>query len=285
MVSDGEKMVSEKSEEHKVEKDDRGRDIKIRDEFEFADYLMKEVLNYFLYVNASVQSASSEDKISRLPEKVLPFTHVWDITYSRQILVKQMDEKFQFYHTRSSLLTLVGIFEVTLQSFVERLESKKCIKFGKSKKYYPLLKWVFDFVIANKESLYNGIDKKAIEILPDLCLDVDDARRLRNLFMHHHGVFHESYEKHAITINGKKKLHPQYLKFRENPNQKVPVLLTNEDYILYSRSHIELLHNLHDLIQRKYFSLTDSGYYYPHEQLRLVPKIAEWNRIFSGEHL
>lgn len=283
MVSSGEKMASEKSEEHKVEKDNRGRDIKIRDEFEFADYLMKEVLGYFMYVNASVQSAPSEDKISRLPEKVLPFTHVWNITYSREILVKQMDEKFQFYHTRSSLLTLVGIFEVTLQSFVERLESKKYIKFGKPKKYYPLLKWVFDFVIPNKESLYGGADKKAIIILPDLCLDVDDARRLRNLFMHHHGVFHESYEKYAIPINGKIKLHPQYSKFRENTQQEVPVLLTNDEYVSYSRSHIELLHNLHDLIQRKYFNLTDSGYYYPYEQSRLEPKIAEWDRIFTGK--
>ncbi|GAI53084.1 unnamed protein product, partial [marine sediment metagenome] len=193
-------------------------------EFEFADYLMKDVLGYFQYVNASVQSASPENKISKLPEKVLPFTRGWVITYSPEILVKQMDEKFQFYHTRSSLIALAGIFEVTLWSFMKRLEDEKQIdRFGKknkkykNKKYSTLLEWVFDFVIPNKESLYRGIDKEAINRLPGVCLDVDEARRLRNLFMHHRGLFHKSYEEQAIPINGKIKLHPQYLKFRENP--------------------------------------------------------------------
>jgi hypothetical protein len=272
------------------EEDIIGRDLGILDEFEFADYLMKDVLGYFQYVNVSVQSASPEDKISRLPDNVLPFTRGWVITYSPEILVKQMDEKFQFYHTRSSLIALVGIFEDTLWSFVKRLEDEEKIdKFGKenkkykNKKYSTLLEWVFDFVIPNKESLYSGGYKEAINRLPEVCLDVDEARRLRNLLMHHRGLFHESYKDQAIPIDGKINIHPQYLKFRENPVQKVPVLLTAEEYIRYSRSHIELLHELHDLIQRKYFGLTDSGYYYPREQPRLNPKIAEWDRIFTGK--
>ncbi|TES83845.1 MAG: hypothetical protein E3J91_01450 [Hadesarchaea archaeon] len=281
-------MTGEKSEEHKAERDNLGRDIKILDEFEFADYLMKDVLGYFQYVNASVQSASPEDKISRLPEKVLPFTRGWVITYSPKILVKQMDEKFQFYHTRSSLIVLVAIFEVALRSFAAHLNENEHDSIFKGINpelggYKTLLERAFDFVIPNKESIYSGGYKEAINRLPEVCLDVDEARRLRNLFMHHRGLFHESYEKQAIPINGNIKLHPQYLKFRKNPEQKVPVLLTHEEYISYSCSHNELLHELHDLIQRKYFGLTDSGYYYPREQPRLKPKIAELDRIFTGK--
>lgn len=277
-------MVSKKSRGHR--EDNRGRDIEILDEFEFADYLMKDVLGYFQYVSVSVQSASSEDKILRLPEKVLPFTHGWFITYSPEILVEKMDKKFQFYHTRSSLIALVSIFEVALRSSAARLNEKKddSVFRGVDPEkcgYKTLLKRAFNFVIPNKESLYSGINRGAINRLPKVCLDVDEARRLRNLFVHKRGIFEKSYEDDAIKIKGKSNLHPMYLKFRENPEQKVPVLLTPEEYISYSCSHIELLHDLHDLIQRK-FHLTDSGYSYRAELPRLKPKWDEWDRIFSG---
>lgn len=281
-------MNNKKGGEHGAEVDATGRDIKIRDEFEFADYLMKDVLGYYLYANASVQSASSEDKISRLPEKVIPFTRGWFITYSPKILAKKMDENFRFYHTRSSLIALVSMFEVALRSFAARLNEKKddlVFKGIKPKNcgYRILLKRAFDFVILNKESLYRGINKEAINRLPEVCLDVDEARRLRNLFVHHRGLFHKSYEEQAIPINGEIKRHPRYLKFLENPEQRIPVLLTPEEYISYSRSHNELLHELHDLIQRKHFHLTDSGYFYRRELPRLMPKWDEWDRIFSGK--
>lgn len=281
-------MSKPKNERHKVEEDIMGRDPEILDQFEFADYLMQDVLGYYLYVNASVQSAPSEDKISGLPEKAMPLTHSWNIYYSPEALVKKMDKNFYFHHTRSSLLSLVSIFEVTLRSFVKRLEDEEKIdKFGeKNKKYRTLLKWVVDFVISNKESLYGGPGnedvKKMIQRVPDLCCIIDEARRLRNLFMHHRGLFHKSYEEQAIPINGKIKLHPQYLKFRENPKQKVPVLLKPEEFIQCSRSHIELLHELHDLIQRKYFGLTGGGYYYKQEWERLEQKRAEWGHILTG---
>lgn len=311
-------MTGEKGEEHKAERDDKGRDIEIRDEFDFADYLMKDVIGYFQYVNASVQSASSQDKISRLPEKVLPFTHSWDITYSPEILVKKMDKNFYFYHTRSSLLSLVSIFEVALRSFAARLNEEKkhdSIFRGIDPEncgYKTLLKKAFDFATSNKESLYGGAEdnenKKKIQRVPDLCCDVDEARRLRNLFMHNHGLFDTIYGTDTIKVPDRlPTMRQQFLKefledskqeipthftyeqfseymkeFLKEPKHQVPVLLTPEEIIQCSRSHIELLHYLHDLIQREYFGLTDAGYYYPHEQPRLKPKWAEWDRIFSG---
>jgi hypothetical protein len=150
------------------------------------------------------------------------------------------------------------------------------------------LAWAFDFADSNKEILYDGArnvaSKPMMDRLPDVCLDVDDARRLRNLFVHNRGLFNKTYEDGALKINRRTKLHPLYLKYRENPQKHVAVLLTPEEYISYSRSHIELLHDLHDLIQRKYFGLTGAGYYYPSELPRLKPKRDEWDRIYRGRN-
>lgn len=299
-------MAGEKGEEIEVEKDTKGRDIKIRNEFEFADYLMQNILYYHMYVNVFVQGTDSKDKISRLP-KVLPFTHVWVLRYSPQNLVKNMDRQFNFYHARSSFLSLIPIFENTLRSFVKRLENKKRIDKLKSKKYYgPLLEWAFAFVVPRKEYLYNGPRDeeriKMIERVPESCLDVDEARRLRNLFMHNRGFFDKKYGIGTIEVPGRQpKLRQEFLreflparkrkipahmeKFLKEPEQDVPVLLKPEEYIEYSRSHIELLHYLHDLIQRTYFDLKGSGYGYREEQERLRPKRAEWDRIFAGTQL
>ncbi len=96
------------------------RDSEILDAFEFADYFLQDVLGYYLYVIASAQSASFEDKISKLPKDAIPLTHEWDVRYSPAAVVKKMDEEFSFYHNRSSLIVLVGIFEVALLSLINR---------------------------------------------------------------------------------------------------------------------------------------------------------------------
>jgi len=195
------------------------------------------------------------------------------------------------------------------------LENKKKIGKLKSKNYGALLEWAFDFVIPRKEYLYDGPKDeeriKIIERVPELCLDVDHARRLRNVFMHNRGLFDKRYGTDAMEVPGRQpKMRQEFLreflpackqkiptyfshkefteymkKFLKGPEQDVPVLLTSEEYIEYSLSHIGLLHVLHDLIQRKYFGLTDSGYYYPLERPRLEPKRAEWDRIFTGKQL
>lgn len=246
---------------------------------------MQGLLGYYFYVIASVKTASFIDKLSRLPKDSIPLTHSWNRHYSPEDLVKTMDEIFDSYQARITLMALVSIFEVALRSFVNRLEkTEKIRKFDnnnekyKNKKYKNLLKWAFDFANLEKESLYNGGEEEMINRVPNLCCDVDDARRLRNLFIHNHGLFNMRYRDDAIEIpNRQPKMHSEFSNFLKNPKQKMPVLLKPEEYIAYSRSHIELLHYLNDLIQRKYFGLTGSGYYYKEER-----KMIEWHRVLTG---
>lgn len=287
-------MDAKKDEKNKAELDDAGRDIKILDAFEFADYQMLRLLYYHFFVDTSVEGAPRKDKIAKLPPDVLPFTHQWKISYSRDELVEKMDSQFWFFHIRSSLISLVGAFEGALSRFVNRLEGLGEIqRFGKGNKNYPnklygtRLSWAIKFAIDNKEILYDGetknLDSKPmIEKLPEVCAYVDEARRFRNLFTHDRGLFNEKYGK-AINIEGiKPRLHPLYLKYLSHPKSQVAVVLTPEEFFEYNRSHIELLHDLHDLIQRKCFRLTGAGYYYPGELPRLKPKRDEWDRVFSG---
>lgn len=264
------------------------RDSEILCAFELADDAMQGVFGYHLYVNASVQSASFKEKISKItkyavsrpPNWAIPITHSWVRYFSPNDLVETMEKIFDSYHARSSLMTLPRIFEVALRSFVDRLkETGHGQKLGGNPRYYKtLLIWAFDFSNLEKESLYGGGEKEMINRVPNLCCDVDDARRLRNLFMHNNGLFDMHYKDDAITIPDRQpKMHPKFSDFLKDPTQKVPVLLTYEEYVKYSCSHIELLHDLHDLIQRKYFGLTGGGYYYKQEQ-----KIIEWHRVLTS---
>ena len=263
-------------------------DPKIKSAFELADDAMQGLLGYHLYVAASAKTASFGDKFSRLPKDAIPHTWSWNRFYSAKELIENMEKLFDFIHARFSLVMLVAIFEVAIRDFAARFNEESEEKYDlfkgvnpKKPGYKTLLKRAINFAILNKESHFDGAqdeeNKRKIQRVLDLCLDVDDARRLRNQFIHHHGLFDESYEKSAIEINGKIRRHPHYLKLRKNPKEKVPVLLTPEEYIAYSRSHIELLHYLHDLIQRKYFGLTGSGYYYKGEG-----KLIEWRRVLIG---
>lgn len=303
-------MASENCEELDV----KGRDIKIRDEFEFADYMMQILLGYHLYANASYENFERlplVEKISRLP-LVIPLTWSWYRQYSREILVETVEKIFDFYHTRSSLIALVGMFEVTLRSFVERLENKGKIDKLKGKTYGARLRWAFGFVVPEKESLYDGPRDeeriKMIERMPDICLNVDEARRLRNVFMHNRGFFDKKYGTDAVKVPGRQpKMRQEFLReflpackqkilahfsheeftdymkqFLIEPEQDVPVLLKPEEHVEYSRSHIEFLHDLHDLVQRTCFDLKGSGYSYREEQERLKQKWAEWDRAFPG---
>lgn len=257
-------------------------DPEIKKIFEIADDGMQGLLGYHLYVAAAVKSASFDDKFSKLPKGAIPITWSFYRRYSPTELIENMEEIFDSVQTRTSLIILVATFEAALRFFATVLNKKRDDSIFKGMNlefcgYGSLLDKVFAFVYSNKESLFGeGKDeqtKKGRQRIPDLCLDVDDARRLRNLFLHDHGIFKEKY-KDALTIPGKKsREYSRFLEFKEN----MPALLPHESYVAYSCSHIELLHYFHDLIQRKYFGLTSGGYYY-----KGLGKIIEWRRLLIG---
>lgn len=96
---------------------------------------------------------------------------------------------------------------------------------------------------------------------------IDNARRLRNEIIHSRGYYTKFYEDDAINENGIV-LHflPNYCRFKE-------IYLTTDNVVDFSRSHVEILHVLHNGIQKNYFDAPTYGY---------LPegKRIEWDRIF-----
>ena len=258
-------------------------DPEITNAFEIADDGMQGILGYHLYVAAAVKSASFDGKFSKLPKGAIRITWNFYRRYSPTELIENMEEIFDLVQARTSLIVLVSTFEAAIRSFVALLNNKKrddsiFKDMDPDCNYKPLLRTVFQFVHSKKESLFGeGTDeqtKKGRQRVPDLCLDIDDARRLRNLFMHNRGIFNDKYKTDALTIPSKTPgEYSRVLEFKEN----TPVLLSPESYVAYSCSHIELLHYLHDLLQRQYFGLAGGGYYY-----RGLGKVIEWRRLLIG---
>lgn len=100
-----------------------------------------------------------------------------------------------------------------------------------------------------------------------------------NLFVHNHGLFNEKYERSAIRKNGiVVDLHPFYRKFRKNPKKKVPVVVDWKYLQRFILAHIEVLHILHNQIQRKYFVVSE-GYSYAREGKPIVYERALWGKV------
>lgn len=92
--------------------------------------------------------------------------------------------------------------------------------------------------------------------------------------MHNKGLIDENYGTDGIPVNGRKPLiDPVYKQFLQNRQKPYPMVLGPEHFDNFSMSHIELLHHLHDAIQRKYFN-QKTGYSYARQG-----KPIEWRRI------
>ena len=63
--------------------------------------------------------------------------------------------------------------------------------------YKAKLEWAFDVVSHSKFG-----DEPMRKRIPQICLDVDHARRLRNLWMHNSGLYNNRYKNDGITVNG-----------------------------------------------------------------------------------
>lgn len=186
--------------------------------------------------------------------------------------VRHMQDSFEFMHCRSSLLSMVAAFEIALQRFKERLwDLNRLGSKGPtyvSAEYKPLLNWAFQ-QMKNTNAGSDEMRKR----LPEVCGDVDNARRLRNLSLHNNNKYAQTYI--DDVIDGWVK--PQFLpRSQQDVKNREPIFLTNADFTRLSCSHIECIHMLHNTIQRKSFGVKED-YDYAKEG-----KTTEWYRMVSG---
>ena len=248
------------------------RNAEIQKIFEIADDSLQGLFGYHLYTIAAVGSAPEDGIRSSLPEKSIPLTHGWDRNYSREEFITAMKQLFIPYHTRVAIVAMANIFEVATGDFLEcliRLNKSQAVQ-GNPKHYKSRLSWVF-----SKVQSYNQ-DKGMRERIPQVCLNVDHARRIRNISVHNNGLFDEEYETDAILVSGKAELHENYQKFKKDIKKPVPLILNPYQYLTLSKSHIELLHIFHHEIQRQDFNERGS-YHYGTED-----KNIEWHRVLFG---
>lgn len=248
------------------------RDRFIRHAFEIADDGIQGVFGYYMYGIACRRSANETNLIAALPPNQFPITHEWDRIYNPLELHQAMTKYFDAYHARVSLISIIGIFEGCLQNFIARLINTQ--KIGKSPQgtYKGRLHWTFGIVA---QSTYGSQTMHAR--IPDLCLDVDHSRRIRNLWMHNNGLFDNGYADAVQVAGGVPIYDPAFKTYQADNRRKIPFLLSWQDFFSMYRSHIELLHHLHDTVQRTYF-----GQKRPYGYASLKKRI-EWHRLLIGK--
>ncbi len=219
------------------------RDRKIRVAFEVADDGMQSVLGYFHYVTACKHIANQNIVIDYLPKgisedppaihHVLKITYDWVRFYDPIDLVQSMDKVFASFHARMTLISLISIFEGCITTFEKRLIETGQIEKPKRFTYKDRLKWAINIVLRStygKEAMQNRI--------PDLCLNVDHGRRIRNLCMHNRGNYNTLYEKDIITIPTRKPIiEAEYYRYKKNKAQTVPFKLHQklfDDIVLFA---------------------------------------------------
>jgi len=257
------------------------RDPDIQRVFEIADDSLQGVLGYHLYVAAMQEDVDIEGIQKHLPDRSIPMTFSWVRFYSKQDLIRAFKSPFfELFQSRISLVAITNVFEVALRNFICHLDQKKHRQYLNGKKingealsYKKCIKWAHD-----KATKCDIGDKEAIKRLPKTFGMIDDARRLRNLIVHNHGLFNQIYEEDIIDIDGiTKSMHPHYQEiFQENPERPVPVIITTRNLIDFYRAHVEVAHALHNYIQKRYFHFT-RPYNYARQR-----KPIEWNEILWG---
>lgn len=161
---------------------------------------------------------------------------------------------FEIYQSRISLTAITSIFDDFLANFIKELRSKVHLPFlddwkkDQDPKYKHLLEWAF-----SESQKCNIGDEKAITRLSKTFGIIDEARRLRNIILHNHGLFDEIYGRDSIKIKEVEKVrHPDYEKFEVN-GEPIALIINSSDINNFSGAHIEILHILHNQIQKEYF--------------------------------
>jgi len=252
------------------------RDKDIQRVFETADDSLQGVLGHYLYILAMQSSADKEKVEQLLPTESIPITFAWFRNYNRHDLVQTFMQEpiFEVYQSRLSLVMTVTIFEIALNGFIDKLNEKGFKQQISSRKYYrQCLIW------ASNQLLSCSIgNQKAIERIPQTLGIIDNARRIRNLIMHNQGVFNEQYEKDTINENNFiSEMHPHFKFYKENLAKPVPVLLDRNGFFHFNMAHLEILHLLHNNLQKQFFGCSE-GYNYVKEQKRI-----EWTKVLWGK--
>lgn len=257
------------------------RDKIIRQIFEAADDGMQSVIGYFEYVAACQHISNPNIIIDYLPQiidrdsrKITPMlriTHEWGRFYSPKNLIDTMGDIFIFYHTRTVILSLIYIFEGCLLPFAERLLKKGMIKSKPRYNYKNLLKWAFKKILSSNYGSSEMRDR-----LPDICLDIDHARRIRNLCVHNNGLFNEQYATDGIIVKDRSPIIDQeYETYINNTKKKISFEFKPDLFMHLSCSHIEALHHLHSVIQSQYFGQKREYSY------TAARKPLEWKRLLG----
>lgn len=258
------------------------RDSDIQNIFEIADDSLQGILGYYLYILAMQKSSNSRLIMNNLPDSVdeskepaIPLTFSWIRFYKKEDLVNALKEPvFECFQSRITLLVMVSIFEVALGNFIKILNEKghtQSLTIRASAK--SRLKW------AHTSSIKCDVgDKKAIERLSSTFSIIDNARRLRNLIIHNQGIFEERYRTDGIVFEkSKMEFHRGYELYEKNLELKFPILLDSKDVFRFSQAHIEVLHILHNYLQKRYFGFP-RAYSYVREN-----KPIEWEKALWGE--
>lgn len=235
---------------------------------------MQGAIGYFIYGAACKQFAPMERVSASLPSRIR-ITHAWVRNYTADDLCQAMEQCFEPYHARVSLIAIIGAFEGALLSFALRIaEVDQTFKPPKGK-YKKHLEWAFSLV---QQSSYG--DAHMRERIPDLCLDVDHARRVRNVWMHNNGLFDSFYQEDGISVQGRPPiiapLYVEQVQKKRRKRKRVPIILSRDGFDRLSWSHIELLHQLHDTIQKIHFGQKQSYHY------GRMKKGIEWHRLLTG---
>jgi hypothetical protein len=98
------------------------------------------------------------------------------------------------------------------------------------------------------------------------------------LIVHYQGIFNDGYKTDALKFNNSElDMNELYSLYEKNSRKYIPIILTTKDIIRFSRAHIEVLHILHNYIQKEYFGVT-KPYVYFTENKAIVWEKALWGK-------
>jgi len=247
------------------------RDQEIQRTFEVADDAMQGVVGYWLYGNACRQAVDDIGVQSFLPAR-FPMTHRWYRNYDPSDLTRAMNDLYEPYHSRVALISIIGVFEAAIKGFMERLEEAGKRKKPIPKGYRAKLKWAFEVALRSTHGSQEVLDR-----IPGQCLGIDHARRIRNLWVHNNGLFNDQYEKDGIPVAGRDPIIDPSYELSQQGRERVPVVLKPAGFLNMSKSHIGVLHHIHNVIQRIHY-----GHSKPYDY-REVGKGIEWHRLLIGK--
>ena len=250
------------------------RDLNIQRTFETADDSLHGIIGYYMYVSAMQKAVDREEMLQYLPEKSFQTTFSQIRYYLKRELIGTFEPPIlEFYQGKILLVALASVFKAVLDDFIQQLRESGFLKVLPESNYKSVIEWAYEQTLKTKIG-----ERVAIERLPITFGRIDNARRLRNLYVHNQGLFSKQYKSSAIKKNGiVVDLHPFYEKFRKNTKMKVPIVVNWKYLQRFILAHIEVLHILHNQIQSKYFGVSE-GYSYAEEGKPIVFKKVLWGK-------